>query len=84
MMEVVNKNTILSLELEMKKMNDVMTRTGVANYLRVDKSTISRLAKSGEICCFKIGTRLLFKKVDVLAFIDNRIGEVDEFRRSYK
>ena len=84
MMEVVNNNTTPSLELEMKKLTDVMTRTEVAHYLRVDKSTISRLAKSNEIPCFKIGTRLLFKTVDVLAFIDNRIGEVGEFRRSCK
>jgi excisionase family DNA binding protein len=83
-MDIVRNGTDSSRELRMNSKKDIMTRTEVASYLRVDKSTVSRLAKSGEISCFKIGTRLLFKSSDVLAFIDNRIGEVDEFRRSYK
>lgn len=77
------KNSDSSRELRMNTVKDIMTRTEVADYLRVDKSTVSRLAKSGEIGCFKIGTRLLFKSSDVLAFVENRIVcEVDEFRRS--
>ena len=81
----MRNGTDSSRELRMNSRKNIMTRTEVADYLRVDKSTVSRLAKSGEISCFKIGTRLLFKSSDVLTFIENRIVcEVDEFRGGYK
>ena len=62
-------------ELFMSQQKTILTRSEVANFLRVDKSTISRLAKSGEITCFYIGSRLLFKHDDVVAFIENKIVE---------
>lgn len=51
----------------------IVTRNEAASILRVDKSTVSRLAKSKEIACFRIGSRLLFKYEDIVAFINKRI-----------
>jgi excisionase family DNA binding protein len=58
----------------------VLTRNEVADFLRVDKSTISRLAKSGELPHFRIGSRLLFKAADVSSFIDKKIVCEEKFR----
>jgi excisionase family DNA binding protein len=64
----------------MSKQKNILTRNEVADFLRVDKSTVSRLAKSREISCFRIGSRLLFRHDDVISFIENRI--VDRMEKS--
>ncbi|MGX9367347.1 helix-turn-helix domain-containing protein [Desulfoplanes sp. PS50] len=64
----------------MVKEKVVLTRNEVADYLRVDKSTISRLAKSGELRHFKIGSRLLFKAADVSSFVEEKIVCEEKFR----
>lgn len=52
----------------------IMTIDEVADYLRVNRSTITRKAKSGELKSHKIGTRRLFKREDVWAFFDNQVA----------
>lgn len=42
--------------------NDVMTAQEVADYLRLDKATIYRLAQAGEIPAVKVGRTWRFKK----------------------
>lgn len=50
----------------------IMTLAEVADFLRVHRSTVSRLAKSGELLSHKIGNRLLFKSSDVWEFFDKQ------------
>ena len=50
----------------------IMTMDEVADYLRVHRSTVSRLALSGDLKSHVIGTRRLFKREVVLAFFDNQ------------
>lgn len=53
----------------------IMTVAEVATFLRVHRSTVTRLAKSGELSSHKIGNRRLFKASDVWTFFDNqRVG----------
>ena len=51
----------------------IMRVVEVANFLRVHRSTVSRLAKSGELPSHKIGNRRLFKASDVWEFFENQI-----------
>ena len=51
---------------------EILTVQEVASLLRVHRSTITRLAKSGELKSHQIGSRRLFKKEDVYAFFDNQ------------
>ena len=44
----------------------------VAEILRVHRSTVSRLALSGELRSYVIGNRRLFKESDVWAFFENQ------------
>ena len=42
--------------------NEIMTAQEVAQYLRLDKATIYRLAQAGEIPAVKVGRTWRFKK----------------------
>jgi len=42
--------------------NEIMTAPEVAQYLRLDKATIYRLAQAGEIPAVKVGRTWRFKK----------------------
>ena len=53
---------------------DVLTVAEVAELLRVHRSTISRLAKSGELKSYRIGNRRLFKSDDVWKFFENQVA----------
>ncbi len=50
----------------------ILTVNEVADLLRVHRSTITRLAKSGELKSHQIGSRRLFKRDDVYTFFDNQ------------
>ena len=50
---------------------EILTVQEVASLLRVHRSTITRLAKSGELKSHQIGSRRLFKREDVYTFFDN-------------
>jgi len=54
----------------------ILTIQEVADKLRVHRSTVSRLAKSGELKSHMIGNRRLFKDTDVLSFFENRVAPV--------
>lgn len=56
------KNTIRNL----------LTLKEVADILRINRSSVSRLLKSGEIPYIHIGGRKLIEHTDLLLFIDNR------------
>ena len=60
-------------EYETDELIKILTRDETAKMLRVDVSTVSRYAKSGELRSYKLGTRRLFKYVDVLAFFENLV-----------
>jgi excisionase family DNA binding protein len=51
----------------------ILTIREVAEELRLHRSTISRLAKSGELRSYIIGARRLFKESEVQAFFDNQV-----------
>lgn len=55
----------------------LLTLNEVAHRLRLHKSTISRLIKSGELPCCQIGSRKLVRGSDLAAFIDRCIGVGD-------
>ena len=53
---------------------NLLSLNDVANRLKLHKSTVSRLIKAGEIPCCRIGGRVLIRELDLIEFIDNRIG----------
>ena len=64
-------------------LNDILTVAEVSALLRVHRSTITRYAMSGEIKSHLIGTRRLFKKVDVLMFFENQEAPEYVSRRNH-
>jgi excisionase family DNA binding protein len=52
----------------------ILTINEVAGLLRVHRSTITRLALSGELKSHLIGNRRLFKSEDVWVFFENRVA----------
>jgi excisionase family DNA binding protein len=60
-------------EYETNDLIKILTVQEVADLLRIHRSTVTRLAKSGEIKSYKLGNRRLFKNVDVLAFFENQV-----------
>jgi excisionase family DNA binding protein len=52
--------------------NRILTIQEVANILRVDRSTVSRFAISGQLKSYLIGSRRLFKESDVWQFFENQ------------
>ena len=52
---------------------NILTVQEVAELLRLHRSTVTRLAMSGEIKSYKLGNRRLFKDVDVLSFFENQV-----------
>ena len=52
--------------------NSILTTQEVAETLRVHRSTITRLAVSGELRSYKIGSRRLFRAGDVRVFFENQ------------
>jgi excisionase family DNA binding protein len=73
--DVIPKDSIETegKEYETEELIKILTRDETAKFLRVDVSTVSRYAKSGELRSYKLGTRRLFKYVDVLAFFENLV-----------
>lgn len=51
---------------------EILTVKEVASLLRVHRSTITRLAKSGGLKSHLLGSRRLFKREDVYTFFDNQ------------
>ena len=51
----------------------ILTVKEVADLLRIHRSTVTRLAKSGELKSYLIGNRRLFKDQDVLSFFENQV-----------
>ena len=59
---------------EITSNNKILTIQEVADILRVHRSTVSRYAKSGELKSYIIGTRRLFKEIDVWSFFENQVA----------
>lgn len=62
---------------------EILTIQEVADLLRVHRSTITRLAKSGELKSHQIGSRRLFKRDDVYTFFDNQESPEYVSRRNH-
>jgi len=54
----------------------ILTRKEVAALLRVDPSTVTRYAMSGELRSYQLGARRLFRESDVWSFFDNREARI--------
>ncbi len=62
----------------MQKINKLLTLTEVAEILRVNRSSVSRLIKAKELSYIRIGGRKLIDEADLLAFIENRKVKSEE------
>ena len=58
---------------ETTELINILTVQEVADLLRIHRSTVTRLAMSGEIRSYKLGYRRLFRDVDVLSFFENQV-----------
>lgn len=54
--------------------NDILTLEEVAAYLRVSERTVYEWAQKGEIPCGKLGTSWRFKRDEIGAWVDSRLG----------
>ena len=59
--------------IQRNQLKEILTIQEVADLLRIHRSTVTRLAKSGEIKSYKLGSRRLFKYKDVLLFFENLV-----------
>ena len=67
------KNSDDKLESDISQDSKILTVQDVADLLRIHRSTVTRLAKSGEIRSSLIGNRRLFKDIDVWSFFENQV-----------
>jgi excisionase family DNA binding protein len=67
-----NPHTNVKMQPTILKDIKILTIQEVAETLRIHRSTVSRLAKSGELKSYLIGKRRLFKETDVWAFFENQ------------
>lgn len=54
--------------------HDILTIEEVANYLRVSERTVYDWANKGDLPCGKIGTTWRFKRVDIEAWVDQKLS----------
>jgi excisionase family DNA binding protein len=72
--KLIDKNsTDDKLQSEISQDTKILTVQEVADLLRIHRSTVTRLAKSGEIKSSLIGSRRMFKDVDVWSFFENQV-----------
>lgn len=72
--KLIDKNsTDDKLQSEISQDSKILTVQEVADLLRIHRSTVTRLAKSGEIKSSLIGSRRMFKDVDVWSFFENQV-----------
>ena len=62
----------------MEKSPDLLTLQEVADTLRVNRSSVSRLLKGGDLPYSPVGGRKLVERCDLHAFLDNRKVNTDE------
>ena len=55
-------------------MNEIMTLSEVANYLKIATKTVSRMIQREEIPCFKISGQWRFKKSTIDDWLDNKMN----------
>lgn len=63
--------------------SEILTLQEVAALLRIHRSTVTRLAKSGDLKSHLIGSRRLFKKEDVYLFFENQKSPEYVSRRNH-
>jgi excisionase family DNA binding protein len=55
------------------QLKEILTIQEVADFLRIHRTTVTRLAKSGEIKSYKLGNRRLFLHNEVIEFFENLV-----------
>jgi len=53
---------------------EIMNIAEAAEFLRVHRTTIQRVAKSGELRSYLLGSRRLLLKRDLLAFFEKKVA----------
>ena len=72
--KIIDKNSSDDkLQSDNKPDSKILTVQEVADLLRIHRSTVTRLAKSGEIKSSLIGSRRMFKDIDVWSFFENQV-----------
>lgn len=60
------------METKQQGQTRILTMAEVAAILRVHRSTVSRLVKSGQLPSYKIGGRILFREDEVWEFFEKQ------------
>ena len=60
---------MLFLKLGREMLNDVMTVSEVAQYLRVNPQTVYRKAKAGELPAVRIGRAIRFRRTELESWL---------------
>ena len=76
-----NPNEKKGQEYDTNDLIKILTVQEVADLLRIHRSTVTRLAKSGEIRSYKLGNRRLFRDIDVVSFFENQVDREYVFGR---
>lgn len=64
---------MLKEEVNMAKVNEIMTAKEVADYLHLHPLTVHRYAREGKIPAFKIGTDWRFHKQHIERWIQEKV-----------
>ncbi len=59
---------------------EIMTLEEVAEYLRISERTVYDWAQKGEIPCGKFGTSWRFRRKDIEAWVEHKLGPKDEVK----
>ena len=71
-MVIDNSEDTVTMTANDSQNSKILTVQEVADLLRVHPSTVSRFAKTGALKSYVIGSRRLFKELDVWAFFENQ------------
>ena len=71
-MVIDNSEDTVTMAANDSQNSKILTLQEVSDLLRVHPSTVSRFARAGVLKSYVIGSRRLFKELDVWAFFENR------------
>ncbi|MFC1908748.1 helix-turn-helix domain-containing protein [Chloroflexota bacterium] len=57
--------------------NGLLTTSEVAKWLKMDKTTVQRMSRSGELPCGKIGKQYRFRQADLEEWLNKRMKKGD-------
>jgi excisionase family DNA binding protein len=51
---------------------DYLTKRELQEYLRISRGSVDKLMKDHDLPFFKLGKKVLFSKVDIIAFLEKK------------